>query len=74
VYGEDVVNERTYRKWFVKFVGNFDLDNALGLRWPVEEVDNTIQTLIKNNLHYLIRVILEILKILQTAVVKYLNA
>jgi len=32
VYGEDVVNERTYRKWFVKFRRKFWSRQCIGIK------------------------------------------
>jgi histone-lysine N-methyltransferase SETMAR len=73
VYGEDAVNERTCRKWFARFrVGNFDLDAPRSGR-PVEVNDDQIKILIENNTRYKTRVISEILKISQTAVVEQLH-
>lgn len=75
VYGEDAVNERTCRKWFAKFrAGNFVLDDAPRSGRPVEIDDDKIQTLIKDNPHYSTRMIAEILKVSQTAVVEHLHA
>jgi hypothetical protein len=73
VYREDAANERRCRKWFARFhVGNFDLDDATRSRRPVE-VDDQIKTLIENNTRYTTRVVAEILKISQAAVVEQLH-
>jgi histone-lysine N-methyltransferase SETMAR len=73
VYGEVAVNGRTCRKWFARFrAGNVDLDDAPRSRRPVE-VDDQIKTLTENNSRYTTRVIAEILKISQTAVVEQLH-
>ena len=55
-----------YGKWFLKFCAwDFLLDNASWLGRTVEVDSNQIETLIKNNQHYTMREIDDILKNIQ---------
>ena len=59
-----VVTDQTCQKWFVKFcAGGFSLDDAPQWGRPTEVDGDQIETLIKNNQHYTMWEMGNILKI-----------
>ena len=55
MYGEGAMTERMCQKWFVKFrAGDFLLDDAPQLGWPVKVDSDQIETLIEKNQCYTI--------------------
>ena len=64
MYGEGAVTDRMCQKWSSKIcAGDFSLDDASRSSRPVELDSNQIKTLIKNNKHYTMQEIADILKI-----------
>ena len=64
VYGEGAVTDGTCQKWIVKFpAGDFSLDDAPRSGRSVEVNSDQIEILIKNNQHYIMPEISNILKI-----------
>ena len=64
VYEDSAVTDQTCQKCFPKFcAGDFSLEESLWSGRPVEVDSNQIETLIKNNQHYTMQEIVDILKI-----------